>query len=152
MNISVEIAVDLQNPSAMIDSVHFLLGATLLCSTPFSTSVLGFRGLWTQFWGTPRPPYMCVLDTFPYTTGRRAPWSFSLSKIKISTILKSRLFSSFSQIQIIEIWPWFLWYIGEILVWYRQHLVPLWLKRPDVSVRYDLGTVFCDHLKIVYIV
>ena len=31
------------NPSAMIDSVHFLLGALLPCSTPFSTC--GLRGL-----------------------------------------------------------------------------------------------------------
>ena len=36
-------------------------------------------------------------------------------------------FSVFSQIQITEIGPWFLWYIELILVRYMQHLVHLWL-------------------------
>ena len=35
-------------------------------------------------------------------------------------------FSDFPQIQIIEIWPWVLWYMGLILVRYMQHLEHRW--------------------------
>ena len=35
-------------------------------------------------------------------------------------------FSYFSKIKITEIWPWFLWYMGLILVRYMQHLVHIW--------------------------
>ena len=55
------------------------------------------------------------------------------------------IFSIFSQIQITEIWPWFLWYMGLILLRYMQHLVHIWPTyewySPHVSVWYDLDTV-----------
>ena len=53
--------------------------------------------------------------------------------------------SDFSQIQMTEIWPWFWWYIDEILVGYWQQLVYKWLIYDGynhyVSVRYDLGSI-----------
>ena len=61
-----------------------------------------------------------------------------------------------------EMWPWFWWYMGEILVRYGQHLVHIWLIydwiSPNVTVRYDFSTFYarvrggqrsqkCLHLK-----
>ena len=54
-------------------------------------------------------------------------------------------FSYFPQIQMTDIWPLFLWCMGEILMKYWQHLVNIWLIYDwyslNVSFRYDLGTV-----------
>ena len=36
-------------------------------------------------------------------------------------------FSYFSQIKMTEIWPWLRWYMGHILVRYRQNCVHIWL-------------------------
>ena len=49
------------------------------------------------------------------------------NKVYISNVDSLWLnFSDFSQIQITEIWPWVLWYMGLILVRYIQHLVHIW--------------------------
>ena len=54
-------------------------------------------------------------------------------------------FSDFPQIQMTKIWPWFWWYMGDILVRYTLNLVHVWLifdwNNPNVTVLYEFGTI-----------
>ena len=48
-------------------------------------------------------------------------------------------FSYFFPNQMAEIWPWFSWWMGDILMTYRQNLVNTWViydwNSPNVTVR-----------------
>ena len=60
--------------------------------------------------------------------------SAKIKKVYISNVDSLWLnFSDFSQIQITEIWPWFLWYMGLTLMRYMQHLVHIWPILPSSS-------------------